>query len=670
MVKISRILIANRGEIACRIIHTARRLGIKSTAIYASGEQYARHVMMADEAVQLKGSGLSATYLDKDQIIAIAHRYSIDAIHPGYGFLSESAAFAEACEREGFLFLGPDPKEIAFMGNKIRARELAISCGVPVLPSLEVKAKTRVNDAGGLRLPVLVKAAEGGGGKGMRIVYAEDQLEAAIESASREALDYFADGSVYLEEYSVEPKHIEVQIFGDGKGNVIHLFERECSIQRRYQKIIEEAPSPSIDSSLRGKITAMAVQYASSRNYRSAGTVEFILTPSKEIYFLEMNTRIQVEHPVTEAITGMDLVEMQIRLAEKGVLPCEQDEIQMRGHAIEARVYAEDPYSDFVPSPGTIQIYREPELEGIRIDSAYDRPGEIQELYDPMISKLISYGIDREDARKRIDDALSQYHILGVSTNIAYLKTLVQQPEFIDNSYSTHFTSLIQERLLYEFEKTRNLIPLHLPVLCWVIAQLNYNSFNKGSSEGDYACEFNFLRPYSQFRVQLERNELQGTVSTLGAKLEITVNGKVYHPQWKWENDHGEIFAAGKSYPVWVTDPYLEQVFINLNGIQYCLSRYPSPDQVGKDLKSDQSESQTEQMIVAPLHGKIIKMNFQTGDSIHKGDVLLVIEAMKMENNILAPAAGTIGKVMADKGMQVKKDQHILQLILKSNELL
>jgi 3-methylcrotonyl-CoA carboxylase alpha subunit len=438
-----KILIANRGEIACRIIRTLNELGVASVAIHHRVEARARHVRMADEAIEIGGETPVAAHLDGSQIIAAARSTGADAIHPGYGFLSENAGFAHAVAEAGLTFIGPDADTIALMGDKISARDFAAAHGVPVAPSVmptqDIDAFAR--DAAAIGFPLLIKAAAGGGGKGMSIVRSASELTEAARIAASEAKRYFGDGRVYAETYVERPRHIEVQVLGDGLGNAIHLFERECSVQRRFQKIIEEAPAANLAGSLRDEICAAAVRLVSAANYKNAGTVEFILGADGRFFFLEMNTRLQVEHPVTEMITGLDLVRTQIEIAAGHGLPMAQAEIPRNGHAIESRICAENPARDFLPETGVVSYLGVPEADYIRFENALDPGQKISADFDPMLAKLVVHGPDRATAIARSIAGLRELALLGVTTNIDYLAAVLAHPAFRDGDLHTGFVA-------------------------------------------------------------------------------------------------------------------------------------------------------------------------------------------------------------------------------------
>lgn len=454
---IKRILIANRGEIAVRIIQTCRRLGIACTAVYSEADHNSPHVMMADSAVFLGASPSRESYLNMEKLINAALESGCDAIHPGYGFLSENALFASAVENAGLVFIGPSPYSIDMMGNKLAAKKAAKDFNIPMVPGSDHavtdkdEARLIAND---ISYPLLIKAAAGGGGKGMRIVNSESELEAQVERAMSEALASFGDNSVFIEKYVASPRHIEVQVFGDNAGNHIHLFERECSVQRRHQKIIEEAPSSILNAQKRTEMGADAIRVAKSCNYTGAGTVEFLLDENGNHFFLEMNTRLQVEHPVTEMITGLDLVEIQIRIAEGHELEVKQDEIKMLGHSIELRVYAEDVANTFAPSTGTLTVYRPPHGEGIRVDDGYREGMNIPIHYDPMISKLIVHAETRIEAIELMKKAIINYKIQGVNTTLQFGNFTMNHPDFVSGKFTTHFVEENIDQYMQELQDT------------------------------------------------------------------------------------------------------------------------------------------------------------------------------------------------------------------------
>jgi len=437
-----KILIANRGEIALRVMRTAKRLGIKTVAIYSEADRNTPHVYFADEAVCVGPASSAESYLNQKKILEICKKLNVDGIHPGYGFLSENAKFAKAVTRAGIKFIGPSPHSIRIMGSKLDAKEAVKKYDIPMVPGVDeaitdIKAAKKV--AAEIGYPILIKASAGGGGKGMRIVEKEEEFESQMDRAVSEAVSAFGDGSVFIEKYVSSPRHIEIQVLADSFGNTIHLFERECSIQRRHQKVVEEAPSAVLDDTLRAEMGAAAVRVAKSCKYEGAGTVEFLLDENKNFYFLEMNTRLQVEHPVTEMITGVDLVEQQILVARGKKLTLKQEDLYISGHAIELRVYAEDPKNDFLPSIGKLTTYITPKGEGIRVDDAYEINMEIPIHYDPMIAKLVVHADTRKESISLMKQALDQYIIEGIETTIEFGSFVMNHKAFTSGNFDTHF---------------------------------------------------------------------------------------------------------------------------------------------------------------------------------------------------------------------------------------
>ena len=437
-----KILVANRGEIALRVMRTARKMGIPTVAVYSDADRKALHVRFAEEAVYLGPAPSSESYLDIDKVIEAARRTNADAIHPGYGFLSENAEFARRVKAAGITFIGPSPEAIEIMGDKLSAKEAVKAYEIPMVPGIE-EAITDVNlakeIASQVGFPILIKASAGGGGKGMRIVENLEELPEQMQRAISEATSAFGNGSVFIEKYVSSPRHIEIQVLADTQGNTLHLFERECSIQRRHQKVIEEAPSAVLTPALREEMGQAAVRVAKACNYVGAGTVEFLLDADHNFYFLEMNTRLQVEHPVTELVTGLDLVEQQIKVAQGKKLEFSQEDLQLKGHALELRVYAEDPMDNFLPSVGILERYDPPSGKGIRLDDAYEQGMEIPIYYDPMIAKLITYGDTRSEAIQLMKEAIAQYQIKGIATTLPFGTFVCEHPAFVEGDFDTHF---------------------------------------------------------------------------------------------------------------------------------------------------------------------------------------------------------------------------------------
>lgn len=444
MPEIKKILVANRGEIAMRILRTAREMNIATVAVFSEADRHAPHVRYADEAVCIGPAPSADSYLNTKKILEVCHQLNVDAIHPGYGFLSENADFARKTGEAGLIFIGPPPEAIEVMGSKLAAKQAVSEYNIPMVPGTAAaiedreEAKKIASDIG---YPILIKASAGGGGKGMRIVEKEAEFDEQMDRAVSEALSAFGDGAVFIEKYITSPKHIEIQILGDQQGNIIHLFERECSIQRRHQKVVEEAPSISISPAIREEMGRCAIDVARSCGYYGAGTVEFILDENKNFYFLEMNTRLQVEHPVTELITGVDLVRQMIYIAEGKPLAIRQEDLLLKGHAIEVRVYAEDPSNHFLPDVGTLERYVRPQGNGVRVDDGFEEGMEIPIYYDPMLSKLITYGQNREEAIQKMIRAIDEYHISGVQTTLSFCRFVMQHEEFTSGRFDTNFVN-------------------------------------------------------------------------------------------------------------------------------------------------------------------------------------------------------------------------------------
>ncbi|MFT4612132.1 MAG: pyruvate carboxylase subunit A [Psychroserpens sp.] len=470
-----KILVANRGEIAIRVMKTAKKMGIKTVAIYSIIDRQSPHVKFADEAVLIGEAPSNQSYLLGDKIIKVAKELNVDAIHPGYGFLSENADFAEACEKNDIIFIGPKSHAIRIMGSKLAAKDAVKSYDIPMVPGTD-KAITDIPEAkkiaAKIGFPILIKASAGGGGKGMRVVENKAEFESQMDRAISEAINSFGDGSVFIEKYVASPRHIEIQVMADMHGNVIHLFERECSIQRRHQKVVEEAPSSVLTPELRQQMGDAAVRVAKACDYVGAGTVEFLLDEHLNFYFLEMNTRLQVEHPVSEIITNTDLVELQIKVARGEVLPMKQEDLKIHGHALELRVYAEDPLNNFLPSVGTLDTYKLPEGKGIRVDNGFEEGMEIPIYYDPMISKLITFGNTRDEAISLMKTAISNYHIEGIKTTLPFGTFVCEHEAFRSGNFDTHFVkNYYSPEQLLEQQKTEARIAALIAVKHYVEEQ-------------------------------------------------------------------------------------------------------------------------------------------------------------------------------------------------------
>lgn len=643
-----KLLIANRGEIALRIQKTARRMSIPVVAVYSYHDRDAQHVLQAGEAVLLPGENLSETYLNIEAILAAAKKTGATAIHPGYGFLSENPLFSEACEREGIAFIGPSAASVRAMGNKIAAREAAVKLGVPVTTGVTGEPDFLLANYDKVGFPMLIKAAAGGGGKGMRIVRTPGELEQALENTSREALNYFGDGTVYIEHFIEGPRHIEIQVLGDKHGNMVHLFERECSAQRRHQKIIEEAPSPALTPEVRKKMGESAVLLASSIDYYSAGTIEFLVDKDLNYYFLEMNTRIQVEHPVTEMTTGVDLVEEQIRIANGEKLRFKQSDLVQKGHAIECRIYAEDPFNNFMPSPGKIYLYREPAGQHIRVDSMEIKgKGMIHSAFDPMIGKLITRGETREDARSLMIHALSHYAVQGIQTNIPFLSGLVQHDSFIRNVITTRYIDDELENLIGHVKKLKASVDPRIPLLAGLLESLKIKDEKKDSIWQTIGYWRNLPEP--KLRLDGQEYRLNFTYIAPG-KIKILENNAVTEALLREDDSASCLILDDLSYSFYASVDEKAAITVNVCGFQFQFERadMARPEHVdvfnAGELHTDRSN------IVSPMPGKVIKVNVTEGKKVQKGQVLLVVEAMKMENNVLSPADGIIQRLHVKEG--------------------
>ncbi|TSA25995.1 MAG: acetyl-CoA carboxylase biotin carboxylase subunit [Bacteroidetes bacterium] len=653
----TRILIANRGEIAVRIMRTAGRMGIRTVGIYSRIDSDSLHISMADKAICIGESELSETYLNIPKIIEVALNTSCDAVHPGYGFLAENAAFVQACDEAGLIFIGPNTHAMQVMGNKIEARAWAKKSGVPITEGLTgtkevlLKAKDRVG------FPVLLKAAAGGGGKGMQIVRDEKELEEALEATARQARAYFGDATVYIEKYLDEPRHIEIQILADLHGNVIHLFERECSIQRRYQKIIEESPSATLTPEIRAQMGEAAVRIGKEIGYTSAGTVEFLVDKKLNFYFLEMNTRIQVEHPVTELVTGIDIVEEQIKIAEGEPLRLKQEDIRQQGHAIECRIYAEDPENNFLPSPGFMTLYCEPQGDHIRIDTGVTPGTEIKSAFDPMISKLVVWAETRKKAAHRMNEALAFYGIHGIRTNISYLKKLIIGKPFLTNSISTKFCDEHTEEIVSEIRQEKADVPRHILLIGYLLLSLQHPSA-KGflcRKAGDLWSAVGFWRHLARLTVSCEEEEFPVTLpGSSEDAVEVEIGGTSYRTKICGRQPSSLHFSVdGEPYHILYSEDRNHREYISVGGHIFLMKRFDFlPNELiaasAESLGSDQSH------VTAPMPGKVIKINVKPGEEVKKGAILLIIEAMKMENNIIASKDAKISEVNVELNQLVE----------------
>ena len=662
--KITKVLIANRGEIAVRIIRTLRKMQIKSVAVYAENDAKALHVRMADESFSLGSGSLSDTYLSVEKLINCTLESGAQAIHPGYGFLSENPTLVASCEKNNIIFIGPDSHSMELMGNKITARDFAVKCGLPVTQGIIGDTKTLLQKANEIPFPILVKAAAGGGGKGMRIVRKPEELKEILETTGREAKSYFGDGTVYIEQFIENPRHIEVQVLGDEHGNVVHLYERECSIQRRYQKIIEESPSPTLTPEVREKMGKAAVDICQAIGYRSAGTIEFLVDPALNFYFLEMNTRIQVEHPVTELVTNIDLVEEQIHIAQGEKLRFEQSDIKQNGHAIECRIYAEDPAKGFLPSPGQIINYQEPDIEDVRIDSSLSEPAMVQSEYDPMISKLITYGEDRKAAIDIAQEALQQYVIHGIETNIPYLKAILTNDQFVKNEISTGFCDTETESLLEAINSAKSKIDTSTVAAAFLLFNLHQQQLEGFDPESTWQ-QLGYWRLQMRSTIRVEEKLIQFEILSFDQSKLVLGFGdhQILLRIIAFADSKMSFCNNGKSDSVFISETKEGNYLIQYKGFIFNCER---KDQLNEKIDHGQDADQAnEGSLFSPMPGRVIKVNVKSGDEVNRGSILLVVEAMKMENNIIATADARVEKVLVKTGDMVQPKTQLIQLKTK-----
>jgi acetyl/propionyl-CoA carboxylase alpha subunit len=658
---IAKLLIANRGEIAARIIRSAHALGVATVAVYSDPDADAPYVTLADEAVRLPGAAPADTYLRGDLIIAAAAATGAGAVHPGYGFLSENAAFARACADAGLTFVGPGPDTIKAMGDKITAKALMAEAGVPVLPSVSVTDGTDLAEAAThVGFPLLVKAAFGGGGRGMRLVADPAELAGAVASARSEAASAFGDGTVFLERFVTDPRHVEVQILGDTAGTVVHLFERECSIQRRYQKIVEECPSPAVDARLRAALAAAAVTAGQAIGYTGAGTVEFVLDRDGSFYFLEMNTRLQVEHPVTEEVTGLDLVELQLRVAEGEPLPPEVREAAITGHAIEVRLYAEDVPAGFLPVTGTLHRFAIPAGPGLRVDTGFGDGSAVSPHYDAMLAKVIAHGRTRADAARRLARALQTAEIHGLTTNRDLLVAILREQEFLAGATDTGY------------------LTRHAPAALASASASASASAGAGTGTAPATAQHALVAALARQMVNRAAAPVLGTlpsgwrnVVSAPQRVSYTAAGEQYDVAYRVLGDTvqasvndvplGTAKVIGKASP--------DRVDLEIDGIRrvYRVHRVGSGTYVDA---SDGSSALTEVprfgdpeklapagSLLAPMPGLVRRVLVEVGAVVTAGQPLLVLEAMKMEQTVAAPAAGVVAELRAKAGEQVAAGQ-------------
>ncbi len=644
-----KILIANRGEITCRIIRTAKALGYRTVAVYSDADAQALHVALADEAVCIGPAPVRESYLNVAALLAAARRTGADAVHPGYGFLSENDGFAQACLDAGLVFIGPDPQAILKMGNKAGAKRLMLAAGVPCVPGYQGADQsdaTLLAKAAEIGFPIMVKAAAGGGGRGMRLVEHPQDLAVALVSARSEAGNAFGSEELILERAVIEPRHVEIQVFGDKHGHIIHLGERDCSIQRRHQKVFEEAPSPAVTPELRARMGAAAVAAARTVNYVGAGTVEFLLDRDGHFYFLEMNTRLQVEHPVTECITGLDLVAWQIAVARGEPLPLTQEQVTLNGHAIEVRLYAEDPYAGFLPQSGDVAVWRPPEGEGVRVDHGLVSGQTISPHYDPMIAKIIAHGPNRDEARRRLVGALQRTRVLGLPTNRAFLEAVAQHPAFAAGDTTTAFIDqhFGGDALL---RPQPDSLALALASTLWFEVTAAPDSRPWRSSgparwpmligEGEHRHAVHITAHEAQ-RYTVEIGKARHSLTIVGREAEtlrFSADGVQRHA--------AAVFAGG-----------LLHLEIGATSASFEDLTYAPPAAAAGSAES---------RVLAPMNGRVLAVFVQPGDVVSKGQRLAVLEAMKMEHQLLARRDGVVEQVAVRVGDQVPTRALLVSLI-------
>ena len=658
-----KILIANRGEIACRVIKTARKMGIKTVAVFSDADRYARHVELADEAVHIGPAPSNESYLCMDKIIAACKETGAEAVHPGYGFLSENEQFSRTLEENGIIFIGPKHHSIAAMGDKIASKKLAQEARVNVIPGYNDPIESpeqAVSIAQKIGYPVMIKASAGGGGKGLRIAFNDEECHEGFSSCRSEAKNSFADDRVFMEKYVEEPRHIEIQVLGDGHGNVVHLGERECSLQRRHQKVVEEAPSPFIDEATRKAMGEQAVALAKAVNYQSAGTVEFVVGgKDKQFYFLEMNTRLQVEHPVTEMITGLDLVELMIRVAAGEKLPFAQDDIKLSGWAIECRINAEDPLRNFLPSTGRLVKYLPPaEVPGkVRVDTGIFEGGEISMFYDPMIAKLIVHGADRNEAITRMREALNEFVIRGVGANIAFQSALMKHPRFVSGDFNTGLIGEDYPRgfdaSALQHEAPEILIAVGAAIQRGVLA---CNATITGQMPG------HAYHPGDGFVIIIDDQHHAVDAKPVDGGYDITYAGKVHQVRSNWQ--FGDLLYRG----TFDGQPICLQV--ERAGLRYRISHWGSQVDLMivtarvaelQRLMPYKAPPDLSRFLLSPMPGLLREICVEPGQEVKAGEKLAVIEAMKMENVLKAEQDCIVDNIPTKVGDSLAVDEVIIE---------
>ena len=656
-----KILIANRGEIACRVIKTARKMGIATVAVYSEADKGSLHVELADEAVCIGPAASKESYLVMDKIIAACKQTGAEAVHPGYGFLSENAEFSRRLEEEGIVFIGPKHYSVGKMGDKIESKKLAMDAGVNTIPGHNAAISgpdEAVEIARKIGYPVMIKASAGGGGKGLRVAHDDKQAHEGFTACVNEARNSFGDDRVFIEKFVVEPRHIEIQLIGDAHGNTVYLNERECSIQRRHQKVIEEAPSPFIDPATRKAMGEQAVALAKAVNYESAGTVEFVVGADKSFYFLEMNTRLQVEHPVTENITGIDLVEQMIRVAAGEKLSFKQEDVKLDGWSMECRINAEDPFRGFLPSTGRLVKFQPPATgDGVRVDTGVHEGGEISMFYDSMIAKLIVHGKDRQDAIQRMRDALNTFVIRGISTNIPFQAALLQHPRFCSGNFNTGF---IAEEYPQGFDVS--MVPYEDPALLAAVATFARMRYIERAVQIEGQLAGHGRKVSSEWVVIMGDEQYPLTSEPIEGGLAVTHEDKTYNIVSNWI--FGELLFTGtvNGKPI--------SLQIERRGLRYRISHFGLQVEpivmtvraayllslMPKKLPPDMSK-----FLLSPMPGLLREIAVTEGQEVKAGEKLAVIEAMKMENVLRAEQDGKVSKVVAKPGVSLSVDEVIIE---------
>ena len=657
---LKKILVANRGEIACRVFITAKKMGIATVAVYSDADRDSLHVQMADEAVHIGPSVSSDSYLAINKIIQACLDTGADAVHPGYGFLSENGHFRDSLDAAGIIFIGPSKEAIESMGDKITSKRIAEQAGVNTIPGytdVVRDADHAIEISAEIGYPVMLKASSGGGGKGMRVANNDGDCREGFERATNEAKSSFGDDRIFIEKYIQQPRHIEIQVMADSQGNVIYLGERECSIQRRHQKVIEEAPSPFLDNETRKKMGEQSCALARAVNYQSAGTVEFIADADMNFYFLEMNTRLQVEHPVTELVTGQDLVELMIRVASGEKLMLTQNDVTLSGWAIEARVYAEDPLRNFLPSTGRLVKYSEPKGNGIRVDSGVYEGGEISIFYDPMIAKLITYGDDRSQSITRMVDALDNYYIRGVNHNISFLNVLMVHPRFVDGDLTTNF---IADEFPDGFHA--DLVVQNDPEIAVVVAASVHQLDCERAGLLSDQLEGHEVEPSNEWIVIIadQRRSVRVRLTDTGYLVELDGQDYCIFTEWRLGDPLFKAVINDVNVSVQV-EPVASGYRLFYRGTEIN-AQVISPR--AADLMKHMLFKPPQDMskfLLSPMPGLLVNLSVNEGQEVKEGEELAVIEAMKMENSLRATKDGVVGNIEAEQGDSLAVDQIILE---------